>query len=236
MTEQEDQEHQQAFVFYCEQRVAEYRRVFGMEEPKGQILLPPTDMFLMWPGGGVYQFPPREKLKHWHFVTEAMSQPSDPAKAIREGDPYYSFELVISTEDHCNWAPNVLMNLARYYFGPKGKPFYHYQCFPCNGPLVLETDTKLTHLISVPAREYDHVIKLPGGKCSLVHLVGVAETEIKPAFELKNPVEGIKALYRVLCNRGIGACSIPERSSLAEEAAFLKEWNAELLTVQSGKE
>jgi hypothetical protein len=235
MSDEQDREHQQAFVFYCEQRSQEYRRVFGVEEPEGQILLPPTDLSLFaWPGGGVYQFPPQGKLRHWHYVTEAISQPRDPAAAIKDGHPGYAFELVMSTAERCNWAPNVLMNLARYFFGPKGRPFYHYQCIPCNGPLVLGSETKLTYLLSVPSREYDPVIRLPGGECSLVHLVGVAEEEIKPAFDLEKPGEGIKALYRVLYNHGVGCCSLPERPSLAEAPGFVEEWQAELAAVRAG--
>ena len=237
MSDEDDREHQQAFVFYCEQRAKEYRRLFDTEEPKGQILLPPTDLSLFaWPGGGVYQFPPRRsrKLRHWHYVTEAVSQPRRPAEAIKNGYPNYAFELVLSTAEQCNWAPNVLMNLARYYFGPKGRPFYHDQCIPCGGPLVIGWDTKLTHLITLTAREYNSVIQLPGGECSLVHLVGVAKDEVKPAFEIDKPGEGIQALSRVLYNHGIGSCSLPERPSLADAPGFLDEWKAELEAVRAG--
>jgi hypothetical protein len=235
MSEEEDREHQQAFVFYCEQRWQEYHRLFGTEEPAGQILLAPTDLSLFaWPGGGVYQFPTKGALRHWHHVTEALSQPRKPADAIKNGYPHYTFELVMSTEEQCNWAPNVLMNLARYYLGPKGRPFYHNQCIPCGGPLVVGWDTKLTHLITVAAREYEPVIHLPGGDCALVHLVGVAEEEVKPAFTLDKPQQGIEALYRVLCNHGVGSCSIPERQSLAEASGFLEEWQRELEAARAG--
>lgn len=229
MSDEEDREHQEAFVFYCEQRSQEYQRLFGTEEPPGQILLAPTDLSLFaWPGGGVYQFPPQGTLRHWHYVTEALSQPRKPADAIKQGYPHYAFELVISTQEQCNWAASVLMNLARYYLGKKGRPFYHNQCIPCNGPLVVGWDTKLTHLITVAAREYEPVIHLPGGECALVHLVGVAEEEVKPAFTVEDPPQGIEALYRVLCNHGIGSCSIPERPSLADAPGFLEEWQHEL--------
>jgi hypothetical protein len=233
-----DEEHQAAFVTYCEQRSKEYRRIFGTEKPKGQIILPPTDLSLFaWPGGGVYQFPPRKtkKLKHWHYVTEALSQPDNPAEAIKNGYPYYAFELVMSTTEECIWASNVLINLARYYLGPKGRPFYHWQCIPCNGPLVIGWETQLTYMISVAAQEYEPIVHLPGGDCALVHMVGVSEAEVKPCFEIEQPTQGIQALYRVLCKHGIGSCSIPERPSLTDDPTFLDEWRVELELVQAEK-
>lgn len=181
------------------------------------------------------QVPPRKSRKrpHWHYVTEALTQPDDPVAAIRDGDPYYSFELVLSTAEEAHWPIAVLMNIGRYYRGPKGRPFYPWQYFPCNGPLVLETDTALNHLITVRPREYDPVITLPGGECNLIHLVGVAEDELKPSLELEKGWHGIEALHRVLCNRGIGSCSIPERPSLAKDPTFRAEWEAELAKVQA---
>jgi len=236
MSDEEDREHQEAFRFYCERRWQEYRRLFGGEEPEGQIILAPTDLTPFgWPGGGVYQFPPRGTLRPWYYVTEALSQPRDPADAIKNGYANYAFELVISTREQCNWAPNVLMNLARYYLGKKGRPFFKNQCIPCNGPLVVGWETKLTHLITVAAHEYDPTLHLPGGDCALVHLVGVGKDEVKPAFTLKSPGQGIHALYRVLCNHGIGSCSIPERQTLSEAPGFLEEWHSELESIQAGK-
>src|SRR5438105_1312245 len=122
MADEQDMEHQEAFVFYCDRRSEEFHRVFGVEEPPGQIILAPADLSL--------------------FV----------------------------------W---------------------------------------------------------PGGECSVVHLVGVAEDEVKPAFDLDKPQEGIRALYRLLCKHGIGSCSMPERPSLAESPRFLEEWQSELAAVQA---
>ena len=188
MSDEQDREHQEAFVRYCECRAQGVPAFVWGRRAKGPDPPSPTDLSLFaWPGGGVYQFPPQGTLSHYYYVTEVISQPRQPAEAIKNGYPHYAFELVISTKEQCNWAPNVLMNLARYYFGKKGRPFYHDQCIPCNGPLVVGWDTKLTYLITAAAQEYDPVIHLPGGDCALVHLVGVAEEEVKPAFALKTP-------------------------------------------------
>lgn len=229
MADDPQRSHEEAFVFYCEQRHAEYTKRFGTEEPEGQILLPSAELQMFgWPGGGVYKYPPQGTLDHWHYVTEALSQPRDPVRAIEEGHSEYAFELVMSTRDECNWAPNVLMNLARYYLGENGRPFYPFQAIPCGGPLVVGTDTKLNFLISVEARDYEPVLELPGGKAYLVHMIGIAEDELKPCFDLDDPTLGVRALYRLLWKHGIGSCSIPERDSLAESVTFLDEWQTEL--------
>ena len=74
-------------------------------------------------------------------MSEAISQPSEPVAALKNGDPDHVFELVLSTKTTCNWAPSLLMNLARYYFS-KGRTFLPYEVIPCGGPLVAGSDSK----------------------------------------------------------------------------------------------
>ncbi len=233
--DQQESEHQQAFLYYCQQRKQEYHRIFGVEEPEGQIILAPAELqFCGWPGGGIYQFPPQGKLTDWHYVTEALSQPHRPAEAMEQGDPHYAFELVISTEHQCRWAPNVLMNIVRYLLSDKGRPIYHDQLLPCNGPLVTGWDTKLTYLLTAAAAEYDPVIHLPGGDGVLVHLVGVTEEEILPVLDLEDPSQGIRALYQILCQEGIGSCSRPERASVTDDPGFSEKWQQALSSIRMG--
>jgi hypothetical protein len=119
------------------------------------------------------------------------------------------------------------MWLARYYFRNL-RPFYHGEVLPCGGPLVPGINSELTFLICVAAREYDPELKLPGIACSLAHLVGVTEDEFASAQDLSDTAKGIHALYRVLCNHGIGSCTVPDRPSLAKLPGFLDEWRTEL--------
>jgi len=211
-----------AFMRYCSERRAALRGIFGIEDPEGQIVLPPTDLAIScWFGGGIYRFPPSATGAHWHYVTEALSQPEDPVTALEEGDPTYGFELVISTQTNARWAPNALVALARYHYA-SGRSFFPYEAIRAS--MLSDSGSQLTFLMSVAPRHYEPVIQLPNKACTLVHMVAVADDEIAPALESADPEKGMKALYAVLCDHGIGACSIPERPSLASLPSFLDEW------------
>jgi hypothetical protein len=94
-------DYESAFLAYCKERQGNYHRIFGVEQPAGSILLAPAELSTTcWFGGGVYQFPPSDRLTHWHYVTEAMSQPDDPVAARASSDPGYAFELVIPRSSH----------------------------------------------------------------------------------------------------------------------------------------
>jgi hypothetical protein len=144
--------------------------VFGPSHPDDSILSPrDPNLMINWPGGGVYQFPPRDKRSSWHYVTSGLAQPvsSSETPQLAEGEERFSgfgIELVISTPSEANWAPDVLINLVKYMlFQKSSRVILPGHRIPCNGPLVLDTDTELTHLVATNSREYDTEIMLPAG-------------------------------------------------------------------------
>jgi hypothetical protein len=66
---------------------------------------------------------------------------------------------------------------------------------------------------------------LPGGRCDLVHLVGVTEPEIRRALTLGKGTAGSIVLCRVLEEMGVGCVSDPNRACLTTHREFEETWN-----------
>ena len=208
--------------------------IFGPTEPPDQILSPgDPNLFINWSGGGVYQYPPGHGRHSWHYVTSGLSQPpidddgNAESIADEDGERYSGFgiELVISTREEAAWAPDVLLNLVKYLlFQENARVILPGDRIPCNGPLVLDTDTGLKHLVATSSDEYETEILLPAGKCHLVHLVGATQREIDQALTEGKGTAGSIMLCRVLQKMGIRFDSIPERDCLTHSSSFLETW------------
>ena len=208
--------------------------IFGPTEPPDRILSPDDgNLLINWPGGGVYQFPPRHGRKSWHYVTSGLSQPSfeddGNAESIQDedGERYSGFgiELVLSTKDKAAWAPQVLVCLVKYLlFQENSRVILPGDRIPCDGPLVLDIDTKLNHLVAATSDQYESEILLPAGTCHLVHLIGVTQQEIDQALILGIGTTGSIVLCRVLQQLGVGYDSLPERECLTLNPRFQDIW------------
>ncbi len=227
------------YAAHMQARENAYTHIFGKSHPNGNILVPSVDPDLMinWPGGGVYQYEPVDGRTGWHYITHGLSQPDEP-NAESEKDPDicsgFGIELVISTPHENYWAPDVLLNMVRYLlFQENSRVILPLDRLPCNGPLVLNTDTKLTHLLAVSSPEYENEIRLPGGRCDLVHMVGVTDAEINYAKEWGPGYGGSEILQKVLERNGVGTLSDPERECLTEVIDFRKIWNETEVELES---
>jgi hypothetical protein len=221
---------ERVYAAHMKAREDALEHIFGKSHPNGDILSP-TDPNLMinWPGGGLYQYPPNEKLHAWHYVTSGLAQPVPDDDSTATPDGRYSgfgIELVISAPEQANWAPDVLLNLVRYLlFQENARVILPGDRLPCNGPLVRDTDTKLSFLVATSSPEYATEIMLPGGRCDLVHLVGVTEPEIGRALSLGKGTAGSIVLCRVLEEMGVGCVSDPGRACLTTHRDFEQTWN-----------
>lgn len=217
--------------------------LFGPSDPPDQIMSPgDPNLFINWPGGGIYQYPPTEKRPSWHYVTSGLSQPhiDDDGTAQPvvddDGQRYSGFgiELVISTFERVAWAPDVLINLVKYLlFQKNARVILPGDRIPCNGPLVLGTATPLTHLVATTSNNYETEIVLPVGQCLLVHLIGCTQGEIDVALTMGHGTAGSIVLCRVLGEMGIGFDSIPERSCLTRDPTFTATWDRVKSTCES---
>lgn len=223
---------EQLLAAHMEARWNALRYIFGKTYPEDGVWTPQDPELLWnWVGGAFVCFPPRRKRNNWDFVTHGLSQPMEDDLAQdalnREEDLIsgLGIELVISTRDFCNWAPDVLANIVKYLlFYEDSRVILPGDRLPCNGPIVLGTDTLITYLLAVTSPEYPSEIRLPGGLCSLVHLVGVTEPEIKRA-QRKEGVEGSLVLQHVLQKLGVGCLTDPERSCLTMNPQFEQAWS-----------
>ncbi len=92
-------------------------------------------------------------VPHWHYITYGFSELY--AKESSDADASgYGFELTfrLAAEAGENagstppvWPMNLLQNLARYVFA-SGNVFEDGHHLNANGPIALETDTRLCHL------------------------------------------------------------------------------------------
>lgn len=208
--------------------------IFGPTEPPDQILSPgDPKLFINWSGGGVYQYPPGHGRRSWHYVTSGLSQPpihdDGEAESIvdEDGERFSGFgiELVISTREKVMWAPDVLLNLVKYLlFQKDSRVILPGDRIPCNGPLVLDTNTELNHLVATTSAEYETEILLPAGKCYLVHLIGATQGEVDQALTEGKGTAGSIILCRVMQRRGIHFDSVPDRDCLTRSPEFPEIW------------
>lgn len=207
--------------------------VFGESAPPGQILSPSEpELQAQWPGGGVCQYPPRERRGAWHYITTGLAQPLTlEATRTVEVDPApvsgLGIELVLSSAEPAVWAPNILLDLVRYLlFAENATVFVPGERIPYTGFEHLGQPTPLTHLLALTSPEYASEILLPAGHCALVHLVGVTAAEVERARALDRPeTPGSEVLAGVLVELGQGFVTDPARECLTEHPLFDEVWH-----------
>ena len=209
--------------------------VFGVCEPPGKVLSPGDEQLTInWPGGGVYQYPPREGRTGWHYVTHGLSQPHSPEEAAegRDAEEVFSglgLELVISTPEKSRWAPALLLDFVRYLlFSDTPRLFAPGDRVPYRGFQSLGEPTALTHLLLTGSHEYPHGLRLPGGECWLLHLVGVTDAEIEQARSLGEGPRGSYVLANALIELGEGLATTPRRRCITTHPRFEEAWAAVL--------
>ena len=184
----------------------------------------------------MYQYPPRAGRPSWHYVTSGLSQPEIDDDGVAQwlvddaGERYSGFgiELVISTVERVGWASDVLVNLVKYLlFRQNARVILPGDRIPCGGPLVLETDTQLNHLVATSSDQYETEILFPAGRCNLVHLVGCTLGEIDQAMTMGRGTAGSIVLSRVLRRMGVNYDSLPDRRCLTENPEFEDTWTAQ---------
>jgi len=120
-------------------------------------------------------------VPHWHYITYGFSElyAKESSDAATSG---YGFELTFRLAASAGseppvWPMNLLQNLARYVFG-SGNVFEDGHHLNANGPIALETDTRLCHLAFIadpqlPARD------TANGHLQFLQLVGLTDEEME---------------------------------------------------------
>ncbi len=173
------------------------------------------------PLDGVEVWKSEQGIPHWHYVsygfTELFEKESDDLE-----ESGYGFELTFrlkreEEETPPMWPVNLLQNLARYVFST-GNVFGAGHHMDCNGPIALETDTKLTALgfrVDPELGEMD----TPNGHMAFLQAVGLTEDEMD-AMMCWNGEKFLKGLeqYLPLCVTDLG------RDSQMKNPEFCSIW------------
>lgn len=132
-------------------------------------------------GASIYNSKKQEL--HKHIVSYGMSELYyNEEKAGGEFSKWgfeFTFRLKPFEEDKGEpiWAIQVMNNLARYVF-QSGKWFEENHYIPANGPIRLNTDTKIVGFAFALDPELGK-IDSPHGEVSFLQLVGITETELE---------------------------------------------------------
>ncbi|SIT87854.1 suppressor of fused domain protein [Edaphobacillus lindanitolerans] len=192
-------------------------RLYGAQEPKHYGTLIPYAMGGSDPLDGISAYQAEEPVPHWHFVTYGFSE----LYQKESGDPEesgYGFELTFrlvrtqEEEEPPAWALNLLQNMGRYVFS-SGNVFRAGDYMDANGPICLDSDTRLTALAFVRDPELPG-IDTPNGRVEFLQMTGITQDELA-AMQAWNTFGVLDA----------GAAHIPsyltdlERHSLMEDKA-----------------
>ncbi|AWH55405.1 aminotransferase [Stenotrophomonas sp. ESTM1D_MKCIP4_1] len=124
-------------------------------------------------------------VPHWHYVTYGFSELYAKESSDADASGYgfeLTFRLAAGKDETAGstppvWPLNLLQNLARYVFG-SGNVFEDGHHLNANGPIALETATRLCHLAFIadpqlPARDTDN------GHLQFLQLVGLTDEEME---------------------------------------------------------
>ncbi|SMC86352.1 suppressor of fused domain protein [Cellulophaga tyrosinoxydans] len=160
-------------------------KIYGETEPKHygplcgiHFIVAGTDPI---DGASIYNSNKQET--HKHIISYGMSELYyDEEKAGGDFSKWgfeFTFRLKPFKEDKDEpiWAIQVMNNLARYVF-QSGRWFEENQYIPANGPIRLNTETKIVGFAFTLDPELGK-ISTPHGEVSFLQLVGITETELE---------------------------------------------------------
>lgn len=173
------------------------------------------------PLDGVEVWKSEHGVPHWHYVTYGFTELYEKESDDPETSGY-GFELTFrlrrgDEEQPPVWPISLMQNLARYVFS-SGNVFGPGHHMNANGPIALETDTRLTAL-GFRADPQLGELDTPNGRAVFLQAVGLTEDEMD-AMMCWNGEKFLAALERQLplCVTDLS------RASVMENPAFCKAW------------
>ncbi len=133
------------------------------------------------PLDGVEVWKSEHGIPHWHYITYGFTELFEKENGNPE-ESGYGFELTFrlkrgEEEQPPVWPINLLQNLARYVFS-SGNVFDSGHHMDCNGPVALETDTKLTALAFRTDPELGE-LDTPHGHMKFLQVVAITADELE---------------------------------------------------------
>ncbi|WP_028545555.1 suppressor of fused domain protein [Paenibacillus taiwanensis] len=174
--------------------------IYGAQEPKHYGTLISYALGGNDPLDGISVYKAEQPFPHWHFVTYGFSELYEKES---ENTDYsgFGFELTfrLIREEHeeepPTWALNLLQNMARYVFS-SGNVLVPGDYLDANGPICLESNTKLTALVFMEDAELP-AIKTPNGRVEFVQMIGMTEDELE-AIKTWNTLKMLEACQEML--------------------------------------
>ena len=173
------------------------------------------------PLDGVEVWKSEKGMPHWHYVTYGFTELYEKESEDLETSGY-GFELTFrlkreNEEEPPVWPVSLLQNLARYVFS-SGNVFGPGHHMNANGPIALETDTRLTALGFRADPELKE-LNTPNGHMAFLQVVGLTEDEMN-AMMCWDGAKFLTALERQfpLCVTDLS------RTSVMEDSDFQRIW------------
>ncbi len=175
------------------------------------------------PLDGVEVWESSRGLPHWHYVTYGFTELYEKESEDPQESGYgfeLTFRLARGPETQPpTWPIGLLQNLARYVFasGNRFGPGHHMSC---NGPIALDSGTRLTALGFRMDPELGE-LDTPNGHLIFLQAVGLTEDEMD-AMMCWNGTAFLREMegHIPLC------VTCLDRPSLMEEASFRQVWQA----------
>lgn len=185
------------------------------------------------PLDGISVYKSENGTTHWHYVTFGFTELYEKESEDEEVSGYgfeLSFRLKCGEETEPPvWPINLLQNLARYVFS-SGNVFGNGHHMSCNGPIALESDTRLTALgfrIDPELGEMD----TPNGHMKFLQAVGITEDEMYSMMcWAGDKFTGLMDRYIPLCVTDL------LRESIMNNKVFKAEWEAGVMRDGSSTE
>ena len=204
-------------------------RLLGPTDPPNRILVPDDPQLMVnWPGGGIHRWRRQDGVV---FMTHGMSQPQEPDAVVDEPEKFWSglgLEYAIRVPDTAEWPITVLLHLVRH-------ELFQNQKAPFSVGATMPTDLGegITHFFGTYDSQLPHELLLPGGRCSLVSLVGITSEEFRSLRTIEDRRLGAGVLIRTLRHFGVDAVTTKGRGSVTEASDFETVWQNALDSAQS---
>ncbi|AWL77553.1 riboflavin biosynthesis protein [Capnocytophaga canimorsus] len=163
-------------------------KVYGNTEPRHYGTIIKYMLGGEDPLDGISIYDNAEQQFHRHIVSYGMSELYYSPESVGNEFSGWGFEFTFriipfvgdkdadKAKNEPYWAMNLMQNLAKYVFNSK-KWFEAYHFIPANGPIRLDSDTKLVGIAFVPDPQLG-VIETPHGEVSFLQMVGLTQEEL----------------------------------------------------------
>lgn len=132
------------------------------------------------PLDGISAYYRAHPVPHWHYVTYGFSELYDKEQDDAEVSGY-GFELTFRLRAQAGateaprWVFSLLQNLARYVF-KTGNVFRPGETMPANGPIALDTDTRIWSMAMTSDPELP-ALETANGRLEFIQVVGLTLEE-----------------------------------------------------------